>query len=170
MALTIDLRGDAIDRWAEFGMLSVEPDDYFRWHDANREIDVTDLLSEIRCPVLLIPLASMEDTARDIGAASPDARLSRVPLGQMAELVRRFLREPKPRGALPLGRRLDTNADGLSAREFEVLAEVAIGRRNAEIADVLRISPATVKRHISNILRKTELSNRTELAHYAVER
>ncbi len=59
--------------------------------------------------------------------------------------------------------------DGLTAREGEVLRHIAAGETNAKIAEALVISPATVTRHVTNILTKTDLSNRTELARYATE-
>jgi DNA-binding NarL/FixJ family response regulator len=49
----------------------------------------------------------------------------------------------------------------LSAREREVLALVANGARNRQIADELSISEFTVKRHMQNILQKLDLSSRT---------
>lgn len=62
-------------------------------------------------------------------------------------------------------------ADGiLSAREVEVAALVGEGATNAEIALRLYISEGTAKNHISNILRKLGLRDRTRLALYAVER
>ncbi len=57
--------------------------------------------------------------------------------------------------------------DGLTQREVEVLALVAAGKSNADIAKELVISPNTVVRHVSNILAKTGSSNRTEAAAYA---
>jgi DNA-binding NarL/FixJ family response regulator len=48
----------------------------------------------------------------------------------------------------------------LSAREREVLALVATGARNREIAEKLSISEFTVKRHMQNILQKLDLSSR----------
>jgi len=57
--------------------------------------------------------------------------------------------------------------DGLTQREVEVLALVAAGKSNADIAEELVISPNTVVRHVSNILAKTGSSNRTEAALYA---
>lgn len=57
--------------------------------------------------------------------------------------------------------------DGLSEREVEVLALVAAGRSNQEIADDLFISRYTVVRHVSNIFQKSGASNRTEAAAYA---
>lgn len=49
----------------------------------------------------------------------------------------------------------------LSAREREVLALVATGARNRQIAGDLSISEFTVKRHMQNILKKLNLSSRT---------
>ncbi|MDZ7727414.1 MAG: helix-turn-helix transcriptional regulator, partial [Dehalococcoidia bacterium] len=48
-----------------------------------------------------------------------------------------------------------------------ILRLLAQGQRNRDIAAELVISPATVTRHVSNILAKTGLQNRTELANYA---
>ncbi len=52
----------------------------------------------------------------------------------------------------------------LTDREVEVLKEVATGKRNREIAETLFISEKTVKNHISNILFKLEVNDRTEAA------
>lgn len=55
----------------------------------------------------------------------------------------------------------------LSEREFEVLRLIAAGKSNAEIAQSLVIGESTVKTHISNILRKLHLDDRTQAAVYA---
>jgi DNA-binding NarL/FixJ family response regulator len=57
---------------------------------------------------------------------------------------------------------------GLSARELDVLRLVAAGRDNAEIARELFISSETVKNHMSKILAKLPVDNRTQAAVYAV--
>ena len=49
-------------------------------------------------------------------------------------------------------------------RELEILRELTTGKSNPEIAQTLDISEYTVKTHIRNLLQKTELSSRTELA------
>lgn len=54
--------------------------------------------------------------------------------------------------------------DNLTAREREVARLVADGNSNREIADVLVVSPKTVERHVTNVLAKLGLRNRTELA------
>lgn len=50
-----------------------------------------------------------------------------------------------------------------SDRELEILKEMLGGLSNAEIAEVLNISPGTVKRHIENMLQKTGFHTRTQL-------
>ena len=57
----------------------------------------------------------------------------------------------------------------LTAQEKKVLKLVANGETNKEIAAALCISPATVKRHLENILRKLQLKNRVTAAVYAVK-
>lgn len=52
----------------------------------------------------------------------------------------------------------------LSGRESEVLREVARGKTNAQIADDLVISPATVKCHVSATIHKLGVKNRTGAA------
>lgn len=52
----------------------------------------------------------------------------------------------------------------LSARQREILELVAKGLTNEEIAGILQIAPATVRTHISQVLARLELSNRTEAA------
>jgi len=64
------------------------------------------------------------------------------------------------RGRAARGDRLDA----LSEREREVAHLVADGQSNREIAETLLVSPKTVERHLTNVLAKLGLRNRTELA------
>lgn len=59
------------------------------------------------------------------------------------------------------------NHDDLTKRELEVLRLVADGLSNQEIADDLFITLKTVKTHVSNILSKLEVSDRTQATIYA---
>ena len=58
--------------------------------------------------------------------------------------------------------------DPLTQREAEVLKLVANGLSNQEIADSLSVSEATVRTHVSHILRKLHLASRTQAALYAL--
>ena len=67
-------------------------------------------------------------------------------------------------------RRKDKNAAGfkLTNREIQVLRHLGLGLANQEIARSLSISIETVKEHVQNILRKTNASDRTQVAVWAV--
>ena len=64
----------------------------------------------------------------------------------------------------------DERPSDLTPRELEVLALLASGLKNAEIADELFISERTVKFHVSSILAKLGAENPTEAARIAVRR
>jgi NarL family two-component system response regulator LiaR len=57
----------------------------------------------------------------------------------------------------------------LTDRELEVLRLIAQGKSNKEIAEELVLSEKTVKTHVSNILQKLHLSDRTQAAVYALK-
>jgi DNA-binding NarL/FixJ family response regulator len=57
--------------------------------------------------------------------------------------------------------------DGLTPREVEVLAEIASGLSNAEIARKFRLSDTTVKTHVNHLLAKTAMRDRAQLVAYA---
>jgi DNA-binding NarL/FixJ family response regulator len=61
----------------------------------------------------------------------------------------------------------DPALDGLTPREIEVLAAIAAGLSNAELAGKFRISGATVKSHINHLLAKTGARDRGQLVGYA---
>lgn len=61
------------------------------------------------------------------------------------------------------------SADNLTARELDVLKQIAGGFDNRNIAKNLNLSEKTVKTHISNILSKLHLEDRTQVAIYALK-
>ena len=64
---------------------------------------------------------------------------------------------------------LPPSEEPLTEREVEVLKLVAQGLQNKEIAEELAISERTVSTHVSNILSKLHLANRTQAALYALK-
>jgi DNA-binding NarL/FixJ family response regulator len=64
----------------------------------------------------------------------------------------------------------DAELDELTAREREVLRLIARGYRYKEIAASLHLSVKTVETHVSNVLRKLQLSSRHELTRWAAAR
>lgn len=103
-------------------------------------------------------------------AAELARRLGATPLSQDIELLARRARIPVDGPAdAPVGHpapRPGTEPEplGLTAREFEVLRLLAAGRSNPEIARELFISVKTASVHVSNILRKLNVTNRGEAA------
>ncbi len=61
-------------------------------------------------------------------------------------------------------------AERLTARELDVLAFLAQGLRNREIAEELGLAEPTVKIHVNNLLRKLQVKDRTEAAVVALRR
>lgn len=78
------------------------------------------------------------------------------------QVAKRVMQELRQGGRTPTP--LDSD---LSEREVEVLRLIAEGRSNTEISERLVISEHTVKRHVSNILSKLHLADRTQAAVYA---
>ena len=78
--------------------------------------------------------------------------------------------EPKVTGKMMTKMRTKELAhphDDLTEREYEILLLIAQGKSNQEIADELFIALKTVKTHVSNILSKLEVSDRTQAVIYA---
>lgn len=84
-------------------------------------------------------------------------------VGQGGAWLSRPLLAALARGAVHAGARLTT-------RQREVLAFLAAGRRNAEIAEALSVSVRTVEYHVGHLLDKLDAETRTEAVHRARER
>jgi DNA-binding NarL/FixJ family response regulator len=65
---------------------------------------------------------------------------------------------------------LDNTFSPLSPREMEILQHVTRGLSNKEIANILKISHQTVKNHMTSILRKLAVEDRTQAAVFALRR
>jgi DNA-binding CsgD family transcriptional regulator/tetratricopeptide (TPR) repeat protein len=97
------------------------------------------------------------------------AELQRLGARPAAAIVARRLRERGVRG-LPRGPRAATreNPAGLTARQLEVLALLAEGLTNSQIADRLVVSQRTVDHHVATTLRKLAVRTRAEASARAV--
>lgn len=138
------------------------------------EYDVRDLLPLVDVPTLVVHRA--QDRAvplragRNVAALVPGAQLVALPgdahlpwhgsAEQTLEAMAEFLDLPAPAGHPQEA----TGIDELSGREREVLALVAEGLSDTDIATRLFLSPHTVHRHVANIRRKLGLRSRSAAA------
>jgi DNA-binding NarL/FixJ family response regulator len=124
------------------------------------ESDVIDAIVAGACGYLL-----KESTLEEIVHAIRSASLGHSTLSpRVAVGVLDRLRALEQRGHAHEG---ETD---LTERELEILALIAEGKGNSEIADELVISVPTVKNHVSSILAKLKLENRIQAAVHAVRR
>ena len=119
------------------------------------------------------PAANLVEKAMDSGATG--YLVKNAPIDALADAIRaahaghsifapevtQALLETRTRGPKP--------GHDISQREREVLALVAEGLTNSEIADRLSISPATVRHHVSACISKLGAANRAQAAVLAVE-
>lgn len=85
-------------------------------------------------------------------------------------------RESQPKHLAPINGNADLTAEVqpysilLTQREEEVLKFLTKGLSNAEIGNKLHLSPRTIEKYVSSLLRKTETNNRAELVRFALDR
>jgi two-component system, NarL family, response regulator LiaR len=104
----------------------------------------------------LLKTAGVEEVVRAVrGAARGESVLDPSVAARVLQEMRNRRREP---------------VDQLSKREVEVLRALARGRSNKEIASALGIGEETVKTHVSNILSKLHLADRTQAAIYGLQK
>ena len=76
---------------------------------------------------------------------------------------------PAGPSSIPQTRKVSTSADGLTAREVEVLRLVAQGLTNEQVAERLVISTRTVDTHLTSIYSKIGVSSRVAATRYAMQ-
>ncbi|MCE2940562.1 MAG: response regulator [Gemmatimonadota bacterium] len=131
-----------------------------------------------KLPVRVLVLTAYNDGASIRAALEGGAdgfALKTEPPQQTVSSVRQVVRGqlvfPAAAKRWLLGREATPEAEKLTEREQAVLAHVAEGVTNAEIARQLRVSENTVKFHLQNLYLKLGVSNRTEAAaHFLRER
>ena len=143
-------------------------------------VETTRRLKQISPRTQVIVLTSFDDDQHILPAIRAGALsyiLKDVGTAALAEAVRKAARGEVTMTPLVAARVMRELRQGgqpatlvgadLSEREIEVLRLIAEGRSNTEIAERLVISEHTVKRHVSNILSKLHLADRTQAAVYA---
>ena len=162
-----------------------------------RAADLADALDRTPCDILLLDLQMERSCLVDIEPLSaktvvvvvtaserPDDALVALRSGARGVVLKRYAIETlmeaitavaegrtwvPPELQQELAERLQEKpGDPLTPREREIIRHVAMGLRNAEVAEKLVISEVTVKSHLNNIFQKLGVRGRTELALYAI--
>ena len=107
------------------------------------------------------------DAPREVAAACVRLAEAYRALGDEVSAAAEARRAEEANARLPIPPSSEEAPGGLSRREREVLALVAEGRSNREIAQRLFISDRTVGRHLTNIYNKLGVTSRTQAARYA---
>ncbi|MEE8517510.1 MAG: alpha/beta fold hydrolase, partial [Dehalococcoidia bacterium] len=171
-----DASAEQMQWFNELQRISTSPENAARIQAEASQIDVLDLLPKVSVPTLV--LHAKDDVrvpfeqGRQVSALIPNSRLVAVDSNNhllmenepawrvVISEIRSFLGDPEE-AATPRQPGTTQN-DQLSQRELEVLRLIADGNSNPQIARALFISVKTVGNHVSNILGKTNATNRSE--------
>lgn len=165
------LNGDEARRWASVIRDGTTREEFLAYLRARRAWDVTAELDRVRAATLVVhdpdnPLAD-EERSRELARAIPGAAHVVAPSGgvppggECVAAIERFF---------GVGPGEADGLEGLTRREREVLALLAEGATNGEIAERLFISVNTVTRHLTHIYAKTGTRRRSEAVRYALRR
>ena len=160
-----------------------------RYADQLAAEDMVPVLERVQCETLVLHseqnFYASEQSARLAAASAPKASLVTFQKGladhitELLDTLADFVGGPLPASATPPASepapaaeaapaRAADLADGpFTAREIEILALLARGLSNKEMADRLTLSPRTVERHLENLYRKGGFRNRAEATAYA---
>jgi DNA-binding NarL/FixJ family response regulator len=138
-----------------------------RDHDAGIKVIVLTTYADDRSVIDALRAGARGYLTKDASAEEIRAALERVSRGQAAidPAVQQHLLDAIAKGG-PAARARPLPG-GLTAREAEVLALVAQGLSNAEIASQLVVSETTVKSHINHLFAKTGVRDRAQAVSYA---
>ena len=116
--------------------------------------------------VVVLTLNDHENYIRAAMKAGASAFVSKSePIPSLVAAIKHSLASPLSFSAKGLEKVFRNTHNVLTAREFELLAQLERGQTTAQISKSLFISPATVKTHLASIYRKLEVSNRTAAIH-----
>ncbi len=166
--------------------------------EIDRVDDIGPALARTRCDILLLDLQMDRNAINEIEASAqrtrvavvtasedPEQALRAFRAGARAVVFKRFAVETLleairavARGEVWMPRSVQAHVvtglrtpeqQPLTARERDVIRQVALGLHNAEVARKLAISEQTVKTHLNSIFRKLGVRDRVELALYAAQ-
>ncbi|MEZ4639490.1 MAG: response regulator transcription factor [Caldilineaceae bacterium] len=144
-------------------------------------IEATASILAENCDIKILILTSFADPAKTSAAVRAGARGLLHKDASLDDLVRTIRSMARGQIALPAelmeamlgGRNAKTGEDSLldplTERETHVLEGLVKGMSNRQIADHLHVSPNTVRAHVTAIMTKLGVANRTQAALYAVE-
>lgn len=166
----IEVVGEVADGRRAIAMAVGEEPDLVLMDLRMPEVDGVEATRTIRerCPDVAVLVLTTFDTdeaiVRAIDAGASGYLLKDTPTDQLVDSVRRAAAGETVLAA-PISRRLvermrTSTSEALTSREIEVLREVAQGNTNAETAENLHISQATVKTHLLHIYDKLGVSDR----------
>ena len=134
------------------------------------------------CNVLLLTVSEdAEDLIETIRAGARGYLLKNIETDFLLNAIRAAARgesvvSPQMTGKLMMGVRMgkevapqEDDKEKLSPREKDIIALLAKGVSNKEMANTLNVAESTIKIHVQNILKKLHLSSRVQAAVYAVE-
>jgi DNA-binding CsgD family transcriptional regulator/pimeloyl-ACP methyl ester carboxylesterase len=162
--------------WADILRSSTTQASFLAGLEARRGWNVRSALSAVRAPTLVLldeynRLASM-DRCRELAAGITNARLhtvqgeSGMPSADTLTLIERFIGS----AGEPVETWAGASMRPLTARERQILALLASGTSNSDIARQLGISVNTVTRHLTHVYAKIGAENRVQAIRRALER
>jgi pimeloyl-ACP methyl ester carboxylesterase/DNA-binding CsgD family transcriptional regulator len=168
-----DATGEQIDWFNDLCKRTTKPEIAAHLMLARSQVDVRDLLGQVRVPTLVIHAADDNVTplsaSRELAAGIPNAEFVQLESrnhvlledepawARFKSLVLEFTGAGAARPATP-----DARFEALTARERDVLAGLAAGRSNAEIAAALHLSDKTVRNIVSRIFEKLAVKSRAQ--------
>lgn len=139
------------------------------FHAHNQECNLTSILSQQFCVMQSLLVygvrnqRSDEDCLYIFMSLEPEIQIKNSLLGLLMPHIDGVLRRIESLQQIQQGDKFDRDADyGLSAREFEILHWVTMGKTNEEISIILSISMNTVKNHLKRIFNKLDVSSRAQ--------
>ena len=172
LALAAELRPDVILMDLRMPRMDgVEATRRLRERDPAVKVVVLTTYADDRSVLDALRAGALGYLTKDAGAAEIQQALHRVAGGQAAldPAVQLHLVEAIADG-VPSGPSPAPLPDGLTPREAEVLTLIAAGLSNAEIAERLVVSEATVKSHVNHMLAKIGARDRAQAVAYAYRR